>query len=437
MDWKEEYKRKLVSAQDAVEHIKSGYRVVLGSLPEPTALFYALAARKEELENVELNIWATYTDCGWYDPEWEKNFHFKVRYASNLTRPLLDNRVADFLPTGMALEYKAQADERIDRKKFNVMLTSVSPPDRHGFCSWGSGIWNKKTISRCVDMIIAEVDERLIRTYGDNLIHMSEIDYFVEYTPDEPLAPFYAIEIEEGFKEVAQHVSTLIRDGDCIQIGSGALVCSLGKLGALDAKQDLGIHTEQTFPGVADLIKKGIITCKRKNLHPGKVVTTQIWPEQSELEYARENPMFELYEVSYVNHIGVIAANDNQVAMNEAIALDLTGQINSCSIGPRMYSAAGGQLEHQLGALFSKGGRAITVLPSTARRGTVSRIVPVFEEGTTITIPNMYADYVVTEYGIARLTEKSHRERAEELINIAHPKFRDELKRYAKKRFYP
>lgn len=437
MDWKEDYRRKLVSAQDAAEYIKSGDRVLLGILPEPEAILYALAGRKEELENVEMNVWLVKTDCGFYDPGWEKNFPLKVRYAGALTRPLLDDKTADFLPTGLSLEHKAQLDGREDRKKFNVLLVSVSAPDRHGYCSFGHGIWFKKVMPEYCDIVIAEVDERLIRTYGDNYIHVSEIDYFVEYTPNEPIQPPFAIEPEEGFKEVAEYVSTLIKDGDCIEIGAGAVAGCLCRLGAFDGKEDLGLHTEQTAPGVSDLIENGVFTCKRKNFHPGKVVATHIWPEQRDLEFARENRMFELYDVSYVNDIRVVAANDNQVAINEAINVDLTGQINSYTMGTRIYSAAGGQIEQHLGALFSKGGRAITVLPSTARNGTISRIVPMLDEGSTVTIPNIYADYIITEYGIARLMDRSHRERAEELIRIAHPDFRNELRKQAKKLFYP
>ncbi|MFC2066756.1 acetyl-CoA hydrolase/transferase family protein [Chloroflexota bacterium] len=437
MDWKADYRLKTVSPQEVVEQIKSGDRVIVGVLPEPSALLYALAARKAALEGTEIHIWAVGVDCGWYDPGWEKSFPLKVRYGSRLTRPLLDNRTADFLPTGLALEYKTQAENRLDSMHYDVYLGSFSPPDRHGYCSFGNGVWGKKRSAECSNLVIGEIDKRLIRTYGENRLHVSEIDYIVEHTPDEPLRHIYAPTVEKEFKVIAQYISTIVKDGDCIQQGTGSLGISLCILGAFDGKHDLGLHTEQTPPGLSDLIEQGIFTCQRKNFHHGKVVCTQTWPDEKELEFVNENPMFELYDASYVNAIPVIAANDNQVAINEAIAIDLTGQICASNIGSRPYSGLGGHLEHHLGALFSKGGRAITMIPSTAKGDTISRIVPFFEQGTAVAVPNSYADYVVTEYGIARLMGKSYRERATELIAIAHPSFQNELRKQADKLLYP
>ncbi|MDP2954062.1 MAG: acetyl-CoA hydrolase/transferase C-terminal domain-containing protein, partial [Chloroflexota bacterium] len=241
---------------------------------------------------------------------------------------------------------------------------------------------------------------------------------------------------------IAEHIAGLIQDGDTIQIGTGTATGSLVVLGALDQKHDLGCHSELGLPDIGRLVKSGIVTGKRKTLHPGKVVCTTVefgsWAREEDVAFAHNNPLFELYGADYVNDIRTIAANDNMVAINSALCVDLTGQTSAESqFGSRLWNGPGGQQEFAIGALLSRGGRSLTVLRSTALNGSVSRIVPQFDEGTKVTIPRTFGDYVVTEYGVARLMGKSHRERAQELIAIAHPDFRPELEKQARKQLYP
>jgi len=292
--------------------------------------------------------------------------------------------------------------------------------------------------------VIAEVNKNLIRTYGDNFIHVSEIDYFVEHLSSggEPgkgsLAGRVLREPEPYLKDIAGYVSEIIKDGDTIQIGVGRTTEPLVRLGMLDNKHDLGVHTEATPPKIITLVKEGIINGKYKTIHQGKVIATSLGGgSKEEMEWAADNPLFELVNVSYLEDLRVIASNDNMVAINNALSVDLSGQITSESIGGQLRSTPGGQIPFVFGSLLSKGGRSITVLPSTALGGKASRIVPQFPEGTVVTILRGCADYVVTEFGIARLWAKTLRQRAQELISVAHPDFRSELRKAAQEMLYP
>ncbi len=242
----------------------------------------------------------------------------------------------------------------------------------------------------------------------------------------------------EREKKIAEYVSSLLRDGDCFEIGVGGTAEWLLRLGTFDSKNDLGVHSENLPPGVVDLVRNGVITGKKKNIQKCKVVSTACGGSSKEdMDFIDMNPLFELYGSDYVLDPRTISANDNVLAINSALAVDLTGQIAAESIGPRMVSSTGGQLAFAIGANLSKGGRNVTVLVSTAQGGARSRIVPALEPGTIVTVPRTLADCVVTEYGVAHLKGKTQRERAEELIAIAHPDFRAELRKEAQKLFYP
>jgi len=240
-------------------------------------------------------------------------------------------------------------------------------------------------------------------------------------------------------KAIGHYVGTLIRDGDTFGIGAGKIGGNLCRQGIFNDKHDLGYYAENMVPGVVQLVKDGVVTGKRKTFHPGKVVCNNFGSVAAleDLAFIDNNPIFELYPQEYVVNIRNVAANDNMVAINSALAVDLTGQIASESIGPRMYTGSGGQPSLAIGAMLSKGGRFITMLRSTSNDGKISRITPFLEPGTIITVPRNFADYIVTEYGIASLLGKSQRERALELISIAHPDFRAELKKQAQKLFWP
>jgi 4-hydroxybutyrate CoA-transferase len=439
MDWREEYKRKLISAEQAANMVKSGDRLVFAAGREAFSIGLAVAARKDELKNISVYAPSPGYDFGWYDPGWQDSFDVAIGLPTITCQDAVDARLVD-----VAIGTLIPFEEGPDAPKADVLLTEVSPPDEHGFCSFGASLWNKHKQVHEAKVTIAEVNNNLIRTYGDNYIHFSEIDYFVEHvsqggapgmgtlggrTPKEP---------EPYQKKIAQNVASLIRDGDTIQIGIGRTTEPLVKLGIFSGRRDLGWHSEATPPGVISLVREGVINGSRKTLHPGKVVITSIGgSSREEMEWVNMNPLFMLVDVAYLEDIRVIAAHDNFVAINNALMIDLSGQIGAETLGTRIMSQAGGQIPFVFGATLSKGGRAITCLPSTAQGGKVSRIVPTLPQGTVVTIQRNLADLIVTEYGVARLKGKTLRQRAQELINIAHPDFREELKREAARLYWP
>lgn len=438
--WKEEYKQKLVSPEKAAEVVKSGDRVSFTYGREPRALGLALASRLGDLKDVKVFIRTPAMDFGWYDPGWEESFKIEISYVLPITREMMAERRCDFVIgglLGMTSRHPAVAEA-------DVLFTEVSPPDDNGYCSFGASVWGKKKAVECAKIVIAEVNKNLIRTYGENYVHVSEIDYFVEHVSGgkrpgaTDLLGRKTWEPGEVEKCIAEYVSTLVKDGDTLQIGVGSTSEWVAHLGALNNRMDLGWHSETTPRGIIKLVREGVITGKRKNINPGKAVAVAVGGgDKEDMDFVNNNPMFELYDADYVLNPAIIGSNDNVVAINSAISIDLTGQIAAESVGPTLLSGPGGQLAFSTGAQLSKGGRFISTLPSTAKEGTVSRIVPQFEKGTIVTIPRTLADIVVTEYGIAYLYGKTQRERASELIAIAHTDFRLELTKAAQKLFWP
>ena len=440
MDWHEEYQKKLVTADEAVKVVKSGDRVVFPTGREPEALGLALAARKEELQNIELFVSTVGMDFGWYDAGWEDSFNIKTRYVAprGHAREWADERRGDFVPCPSGLYTRGEWERQGEIQRPDVTIVEVSPPDKHGFCSFGASVWDKKELANLAKITLAEVNEKLIRTYGDNFISVSQIDYFVEHTPSGGWGRKGMYEdVSPKVKQIAAYISELVKDGDTIQIGLGGLTFPLVLAGAFDDRKDLGIHCESLPPYTSRLVKKGIATGKYKTLNPGKVVCTAAGGPREDMEFYNENPMIELYGSSYVNNIKVIAAHDNMVTMNQALAIDLTGQIVCEGLGTRMYAGTGGQIDFPIGAALSKGGRNITVLNSTGEGGKISRIMPLLPLGTPVVVLRQFADYVVTEFGIARLWGKSFRQRVQELISVAHPDFKGELKKEAEKLYWP
>jgi len=494
-DWKEDYKRKLVSADEAARAVKPGDRVVL-PFAHPTAVPLALGKRKDELRNVYLEINAPWLDPCWLQPGCEENFFVgAIHFLGPVGRPSHDAKICSFVPCLMSLRPKLCDEERLHgRRGIDVFMTNVSPPDKHGFCSFGPHMWNKKSYAKRARVVIAEVDENMVYPYrGDNFIHVSDVDYFVESptvrftdkqlkdliketVTDEKLrrdwtnallmgnkhepeyigraanmiAPmmnlmspdFFTglVGLEEPYPEaetIAGYVGQLIKNGDTIEIGAGRPSTWLPRVGLFDNFEDLGIHSEMSAWGQHELIKSGVFNGKRKTLNPGKAIFTALDGAGWEgYQWMSDNPLVEMYDCEYVHKPTVIAQNDNMVAINSVLQVDLTGQITcETQFGPRMINGPGGQLDFHLGAFMAKGGRAISVLRSLAFGGS-STIVPQMSEGSLVTIPRQFADYVVTEYGIASLAGKSHRERAEELIAIAHPDCRAELRKEARKLFW-
>jgi 4-hydroxybutyrate CoA-transferase len=441
MDWQEEYKRKLVAPEEAIKVIKSGDRVVFG-MPDALALGLALAGRADELKGVRIQGGGG-RDFPWYDSSWEEiypgAFQLEVPYVLPLVRELMDARRGDFAVAGLM-----GVPDPLSLENVGVFIVQISPPDEHGFCSFGASLWQKKELVKVAKVTLAEANENVIRTYGDNFVHISEIDYFVEHTPTGRVPGSTDIlgrktagpgEVE---KTVAQYIVTLIKDGDCLEIGVGGTAEWVAQVGGLETKHDLGWHSENTVKGIATLVRNGVINGKYKNIHRERAVATAVGGGTTEeMDYINNNPLFEVYSSNYILDPRVIGSHDNMVAINSAIGVDLTGQIAAESIGPVMTSGSGGQLAFAIGAYLSKGGRSIVAIPSTARGGTLSRIMPMLAQGTVVSTPRTLADIVVTEYGIAKLKGKTQRERALELIGIAHPDFRAELKKEAEKLFWP
>ena len=440
-EWQEEYKRKLISSEEAAQFVKSGDSVVFTAGREAHAIGLALAARFGELKNVKIFVPSPGYDFGWYDSGWEESFGVTIMIPAAVCQQAIDERRCDYnFGTLVPFSFR-EAEQEAD-----VLLTEVSSPDKRGFCSFGQSLWNKKRHIKNAKLVIAEVNKNLIRTYGDNFVHVSQIDYFVEHIPSGgtpgtgSLAGREKKEPEPYLKDIAGYISQLIKDRDTLQIGVGRTTEPLVRFGLLDGKHDLGWHSQATPPEVISLVREGVINGKYKTINPEKVVVTSLGGgTREEMEWANDNPIFWLVNVAHLEDIRVIAAHDNMVAINNTLAIDLTGQIAAEGLGFQQISVAGGQIPFIFGALLSKGGRSITVLPSTAKTkdGIVSRIMPNLPPGTPITTLRNCAQYVVTEYGIADLWGKSVRNRCEELISIAHPDFRGELRKEARKLYWP
>ena len=483
MGWRDEYKRRLASAEDAVKVIEAGDLVVI-PIAGPRVLPRFVFDRCQALDQpIDLRLSSPLTDPGWIRADWQQLFRMEFEvFVGDFARPALDEGRATYQPNLFTLAHKPLDDERPEARRPDVFVTSVTPPDDEGYVTFGAHNWNKRSYVRHARKAIAEVDAGLRRVCGDNRVHVTEFERFVEIppleitkemvsawlrrVPDEDLRADYQSIVDElkslerllligpamtrvppeqvrrvlglakptpEAQAVAGYVSELIPDGATIQIGVGEPSMYMARAGAFDGKTDLGLHTEMSAPGLAKLVDAGVITGRRKELHTGKAVAGA-WSgsDEEDLAILTENPAFEVYDPEYVLDVRVIAQHDNFRSINNALSVDLIGQINVESVfGPRMINGSGGQPEAHIGALLSKGGRAITLLPSTALEGAVSRIVARHDEGSIVTIPRYLADTIVTEHGIARLMGKNHRERAQELIAVAHPDFREELKQQA------
>lgn len=443
MNWQNEYEKRLASAEEAVKAVKSGDRVAIPVYSNPSLIAEALANRLNELKGVTILIGAAASDLPWYHPEAADAFTVEPWYTSPYlpkpVRQMVVEKRSDHRVCPSALLTKTWDEGRTDTFPLpDVVLLDVSPPDHNGFVSFGGGVWDKKELIHHSRIVIAEVNKSFIRTAGDNFAHLSEIDYFVELPGSEEFRPpFPALELSDQVKKIAAHVAPLIKDGDTIEVGAGSTSEAIVQAGIFAQRNDMGWHTERIPRGGVELVRQGIFTGAKKTLHKGKAVATAVAFSREERDFIHQNPHFELYGVAYVNHLRTIAAHDNMVAINNALRVDLTGQVVADSFGPQMFTGTGGLPEYAIASVYSKGGRSIIVLPSTTSDGKISRIVPLIEEGSFITSPRQFTDYVVTEYGVARLFGKTQRRRVEELIAIAHPDFRPELEKAAKKVFWP
>jgi acyl-CoA hydrolase len=430
MTWSEEYQRKSMSAAQALKTVESGARVwIQSACCSPSVLVDALVARAPELRNVEIVHMRNLGRADYTRPECEGHFrHLSPFLGENVREAICDGR-ADYIPIFLS-EFESLF--KTGALPLDVVLTQVSPPDEQGFVNLGPTVACTLTAMRCSRIVIAEVNRQMPRAHGETTVHISQISAFVESDRpllEEPIAPFTELHMR-----VARNVASLIPDGATLQTGIGGIPEAV--LHCLDGKRDLGIHTEMCSDGVIDPMVAGIINGERKTLHRGKAVTTFVIGTQRLYEFIRDNPSFEFRTSSYANDPFVIAQNDCMVAVNGALQVDITGQVCADSLGTRPYSGFGGQTDFIRGAARSKGGVPIIALPSTARGGTVSRIVPVLEPGAGVVTSRADVHYVVTEHGIAYLHGKTLHERAEALIAIADPRFQAELEDFAVRAHY-
>ncbi len=429
MNWKKVYKNKLVSAEEAVSNIDSNSRIGLGiAAAEPIDLVDALVANKENYENVEI-LHMVDMGKGEYTHEgMEKYFNYNSIFVGASTRDGVNCGRSDFTP---CFFYELPKLFKSGLMPIDVALIQVSKPDKHGYCSFGLANDYTKPASECAKMVIAEVNENMPRVLGDSFIHVSDIDYIVETS--HPLIELKKPKIGKIERVIGEYCASLIEDGSTLQLGIGAIPDAV--LLFLKNKKDLGIHSEMISDGVVDLVKAGVINNKKKTLHPGKIVVTFLMGTKKLYDFVDDNPMVESYPVDYVNDPTVIMQNSKMISINSCVEVDLTGQVCSESIGMKQISGIGGQVDFIRGANMCKDGKAIIAIPSTAAKGTISRIVPFLEKGTPVTTSRTDVDYIITEYGIAALRGKTLKQRARALIGIAHPDFKAPLIEEYERRF--
>lgn len=428
MSWVDEYKKKLVSAEEAVSDIKSGQRVYIsGNAATPYVFVKSLSDRKDELKDVELVHVLLLGDDPFSRLDMEGHFRHNSLFVGPADRKAINEGRADYVPIFLHqipnLFYSGQMP-------LDVALLHLSSPDEHGFMSYGVEVLCSKAAAETAKKVIAQVNEQMPRVLGDSFIHVSRIDKIVEVS--EPLPELKKKPFSDVEKKMGGYIADLIDDGSTLQLGIGGIPDAV--LAALKDRQDLGIHTEMVSDGVMEAIESGIITGAKKTSHPYKVILTFLLGSKKLYDFADNNPVFEAHPTDYTNHPFIVSKNDNMVAINSAIEVDITGQVCSDSIGKFIYSGFGGQVDFIRGAAHSKGGKPIIALPSTAQKGKSSRIVPFLKKGAGVVTTRADVTFVVTEYGVAYLHGKNLQERTRALINIAHPKFRDELIKEAKAR---
>ncbi len=429
------YQSRVTTAQEAVKVIKSGHRIFLtGNVSVPQKLLAALVEYAPNINNVEVCQALTVGSADYVGPEMEGHLRVNSMFISANIRKAVQEGRADFTPVLLS-EFPLLFKRGV--LPLDVALVHVSPPDEHGFCSLGVEVGLTKTAAESAKIIIAEVNEKMPRTLGDSFIHVSRLTHIVPVNYPIPEHIMASEGKSDIIEKIAGHVASLIPDGATMQLGIGAIPDAVLKY--LFDKKDLGIHTELFSDGVIDLVNAGVLTNARKSLHPGKIVSGFILGTKRLYEWVDDNPMIELHRSEYVNDPFVIAQNDRMVAVNSAIEVDLTGQICADSIGPKLYSGVGGQLDFVYGASRSKGGVPIIALPSVAtlRDGTqLSKIVSMLKPGAGVVTSRNHVRFVVTEHGIADLYGKTIRQRAQALINVADPQFREGLLQQARELHY-
>jgi acyl-CoA hydrolase len=427
MSWETEYKNKLQTADEALLCVRSGMRVYIQpGCAEPETLVEALMRRGPCVEDVEIVHMMTMGPAPYVAPEMVGHFRHNAMFIGANVREAINDGRADYTPI-----YLSEIEGLFESgaMPIDVALLELSPPDSHGYCSFGVGIDTSLTAAKCARYVVAQINDQMPRTFGDSFIHVSDLDAIVDSSRS--LCAMKLAQPTEMNKAIASKVADLIEDGAVLQTGIGGIPDAV--LLFLMDRKDLGVHSELVSDGVIPLIEAGVISGARKNFKPRKIILGFALGTKRLFDFVDNNPIFEFHPTSYSNDPGLIARNDNMVAVNSALQVDLTGQVCSDSIGNQFYSGIGGQVDFLRGASRSKGGKPIIAISSTAKGGAISRIVPMLSPGAGVVTSRGLVRYVVTEYGVAYLHGKTIRERAQALIDIAHPKFREELYQFCEK----
>src|SRR5512147_103478 len=435
MDWTNIYQSRITTAAEAVRCIKSNQRIFLtGNVSVPQKCLAALVDYAPNLENVEICQALTIGGADYVKPEMDGHLRVNTLFISANVRKAVQQGRADFTPVLLS-EFPLLFKRGV--LPLDAAIIHVSPPDEHGFCSLGVEVGLTKTPAESAKLIIAEVNQQMPRTLGDSFIHVSRLNHIIPVNYPIPEMAMADEGNSDVVEKIAGYISELIPDGATMQLGIGAIPDAVLKY--LHNKKDLGVHSELISDGVIDLVNEGVLTNARKTLHQGKIIAGFMLGTRKLYDWADDNPLIEFHRTEYVNDPFVIAQNERMVAINSAIEVDLTGQVCADSIGPKFYSGVGGQLDFIYGASRSKGGVPIIALPSTTtlRDGTlITRITAMLKLGAGVVTSRNHVHYVVTEYGVADLYGKTIRQRAQQLINIAHPDFRADLQKQASELHY-
>ena len=408
------------TAEEAVKVIKSGDKVYIHSVAcAPQKLIQAMTARGKELKDVNIYHLHTEAPAPYAEPEYQENFHVRAVFIGSNVRKAIKEGRGSYIPVFLS---EVPLLFRSNKINLDVALISVSPPDKHGYCSLGPSVDATLAALESAQIVIAQVNKFVPRTHGDGMIHTSQINYMVSH--DEPLPEVNAGEIDEISMKIGENIAEIIEDGATLQMGIGAIPNAV--LACLGNHKDLGIHTEMFSDGLIPLVESGVVNGKVKKSHPGKVVSSFVMGSQKVYDFIDDNPNVVLLDCQYVNATNVIRKNPKVTAINYAIEIDITGQVCADSIGDFMYSGVGGQMDFIRGASLSEGGKPIIAIPSQTKRGE-SRIVNHLKPGAGVVTTRSHIHYVVTEYGVVNLWGKSLKERAKRLISIAHPNHRESL----------
>ncbi len=422
------FHQKLVTADEAARSVKSeDFVYVHAGCAAPQGLLDSLVARATELSNVTIMHLMAMNKADYANPEMEGHFRHLAFFTGKNVREAINAGRADYVPVFLSEIPRLFLSRRVP---VDVALIQVSPPDEHGFCSYGVSVECTKAAAETAKIVIAQVNPNMPRVLGDNFIHVRKVTFFVE--SHDPILELPRVRMSPAFEEIGKNVASLIEDGSTLQLGIGGIPDAV--LNYLKDRKHLGVHTEMFSDGMVELVERGIVTNEKKTLHPGKIVASFVLGTRPLFDFIHNNPIVEFHPSDYVNDPFIISQNYKMVSVNSAIQVDLTGQVCSDSIGDVVFSGFGGQVDFVRGASRAKEGKAIIALLSTAKDEEISRISIYLDEGAGVVTSRADVHYVVSEFGIADLYGKSLRERAKAMIAIAHPKFRENLEMGAKKR---